>query len=558
LAKAKPKKAKPAAKARRIQVKKATKARNRRKNPHALLLDAVENVRDYAIFVMDTGGNILTWNSGAARIKGYSEEEIVGKNFRTFYLPEDIARNHPEFELKKAAEVGRYEEEGWRKRKDGSVFWASIVITKLTDRKGKLVGFSKVTRDLTARKEMEEQLRISEERFRLLVRSVKDYAIFMLDTDGRVVSWNEGATKIKGYQAEEIIGKHFSVFYPPEDSASGKWENELREAERVGRFEDEGWRVRKDGTRFWANVIVSAIRDDFGRLLGFSKVTRDLSERKRAEDRLQKSYSDLERRVKERTHELSLANEALEVRKEELKEAVRVRDEFLSIASHELKTPITSLKMQLQMLKRKTHPEQGVLPDPERLAKGLDTSLRQVERLTKLVEDLLDVARAQARKVSFRMEKTELQRVIEDAVERLQPQIEAAGNTVEMDLGPVAGEFDPFRLDQVLVNLITNALKYAPGTKIQIHTSALGNMATLIVKDEGPGIPADSASRLFERFERGSNSENIMGLGLGLFITRQIVEGHSGSIRAESEEGRGTSFIVRLPLRQPSLAEVRE
>lgn len=512
---------------------------------------------DYGIFTLDPDGNILTWNTGAARIQGYSEEEIVGRNFRLFYLPEDIARKHPEFELERATEDGRYEEEGWRKRKDGSKFWASVVITKIAGPGGSLLGFSKVTRDLTHRKEIEERLRASEERFRLLVRSVRDYAIFLLDTDGRVASWNEGAAKIKGYRAEEILGKHFSVFYPPEEA--GKCEFELREAERVGRFEDEGWRLRKDGSRLWANVVITAVRDDRGRLLGFAKVTRDLSERKRAEDRLQKSYSDLERRVRERTHELSLANIELEAREQELREAVRVRDEFLSIASHELKTPLTSLKMQLQMLLRKTQPERGLLPPPDRLAKGLDSSLRQVDRLNKLVEDLLDVARAQARKVSFRMEKIDLRGVIEEAVERLQPQIDAARSHVELDLGPVMGEFDPFRLDQVLVNLITNALKYAAGTRINIQASAVGNMVTLIVRDEGKGIPADSLERLFERFERGSNAENVTGLGLGLFITRQIVEGHGGTIRVESEVGEGTSFIVRLPLRQPDAApaEVR-
>lgn len=550
MAKSKPYKAKRGAKSRRIRVKKASKPRIRRKHVSTLLLEAVDSIRDYGIFAMDPNGNILTWNAGAERIKGYSEEEIVGKNFRIFYLPEDIARDHPTYELERAAETGRYEEEGWRKRKDGTTFWASIVITKITNRKGALIGFSKVTRDLTARKEMEEKVRATEERLHLLVRSVKDYAIFMLDTAGRVASWNEGAARIKGYRAEEIIGKHFSIFYLPEEA--GKCELELREAEAVGHFEDEGWRVRKDGSRLWASAMVTALRADSGQLIGFSKVIRDLSERKRAEDRLQKSYSDLERRVKERTHALSLANEELEAREQELRQAVQVRDEFLSVASHELKTPITSLKMQLQMLKQKTNPERGELPPVERLAKGLDSSLRQVDWLTKLVEDLLDVARAQARKVSFRMERIDLRRVIEDVIERLQPQIDRAGSKVELDLGPVPGDFDPFRLDQVLVNLITNALKYAAGTRIHIHASAIGNMATLVVKDEGKGIPADSLGRLFERFERGSNSQNITGLGLGLFITRQIVEGHGGSIRAESEEGQGTSFIVRLPLRQPT------
>jgi PAS domain S-box-containing protein len=556
LANSKPKKAGRFPKPRQNRAKPTIKSKDKRKNM-GLLSEVVQSIRDYGIFMLDPSGTILTWNDGAKHIKGYSEEEIVGQNFRIFYLPEDIARHHPDAELEHARKTGRYEEEGWRLRKDRTKFWASVVITRITNRRGRLVGFAKVTRDLTARKEMEERLRESEERFRLLVGSVKDYAIFMLDPNGFVMNWNEGAAQIKGYLSEEIVGKHFSQFYPPEEVAAGKCEFELEEATRVGRFEDEGWRVRKDGSLLWANVVITAVRDAKGRLIGFSKVTRDLSERKKAEDKLQKSYAGLERRVQERTRELSEANEELEQRERDLEEALKARDEFLSIASHELKTPMTSLKMQLQMLRQKTRPERNESPPPEKLTKGLETSLRQVDRLTKLVEDLLDVARASARKVSYRMESVDLGHLVRDVADRLKDQIEAAGCRVELDVEEARGQFDPFRLDQVLENLVMNATKYAAGSKITLMVRTSGQDADLVVKDEGRGIPPESLGRLFERFERGPNSQYVNGLGLGLYISRQIVEGHHGSIRADSEEGKGTTFTIHLPLRQPPLSHAQ-
>lgn len=524
-----------------------------------LLVQAVDGIRDYGIFTLDTEGNILTWNQGAERLKGYSPKEAIGMNFSAFYTAEDLARNHPQAELEIARQTGRYEEEGWRLRKDGSRFWANIIITRLLDSKGKLIGFSKVTRDLSQKKEVEEKLRQSEQRFRLLVEGVKDYAIFMLDTEGRIASWNQGAARIKGYESSEIVGKHFSIFYTPDEVASGKCEYELREAALTGRFEDEGWRVRKDGSMLWASVVITAIRDRDRKLIGFTKVTRDLTERKRSEDRLQRAYSDLERRVNERTADLALANTELARRETELKEAVRVRDEFLSIASHELKTPITSLKMQLQILQAKSKPGQIESLTSERLGKSLDVSLRQVDRLTRLIEDLLDVARSQAQKLSFTFEQIDLQELVEEVVERYATQLEAARCRLEIIADEtVVGNFDRFRLDQVLVNLITNAVKYAPGTKITISLKRVFNSAQLIVADEGPGMTEETRLRLFQRFERGSNSQNISGLGLGLFIAKQIVSGHRGSIRVESAPGQGTQFIIDLPLTLPAESRAQE
>ena len=249
---------------------------------HRLL---VESVQDYAIFALDPKGYILSWNAGAERFKGYTADEIIGKHFSIFYPQERIATGFPEHELREAARTGRFEDEGWRLRKDGTRFWASVVITSLRDARGALVGFAKVTRDLTERRAAEQALRLSEERFRLIVQNVQDYAIFMLDPSGHVATWNEGAQRIKQYSADEIIGKHFSIFYPPEKIAEQFPQYELREAERTGHFEDEGWRLRKDGTRFWANVVITALRDAEGHLIGFSKVTRDLTERRASEER---------------------------------------------------------------------------------------------------------------------------------------------------------------------------------------------------------------------------------------------------------------------------------
>lgn len=244
----------------------------------------VESTTDYAIFMLDPEGRIVTWNPGAQRIKGYLADEIIGQHFSRFYTHDALESGWPAYELKVANEVGRFEDEGWRLRKDGSKFWANVVITALRDESGKLLGFSKVTRDLTERKRAEEALRLSEQRFRSLVESTTDYAIFMLDPEGRVATWNTGARRIKGYSAEEIVGQHFSRFYPREAVESGWPAHELAVASEVGRFEDEGWRLRKDGSRFWANVVITALRDETGKLTGFSKITRDLTERKEAEE----------------------------------------------------------------------------------------------------------------------------------------------------------------------------------------------------------------------------------------------------------------------------------
>jgi PAS domain S-box-containing protein len=258
----------------------------------------VEAVIDYAIFLLDPEGRVISWNPGARRLKGYTAQEIIGSSFATFYTEEDRALGRPEETLRTARAEGRAEIEGWRIRKDGTRFWAHAVLDAVHDDAGQFIGFAKITRDMTRRHEAEVALRESERRFRLLVQGVTDYAIFMLSPEGTVTDWNTGAQRIKGYEAREIIGQHFSRFYTPEDRATELPRRALEQAATTGRFEDEGWRLRKDGRRFWASVVIDAIRDEEGGLVGFAKVTRDITDRheaQRASEEIREQMAQLQR-----------------------------------------------------------------------------------------------------------------------------------------------------------------------------------------------------------------------------------------------------------------------
>ena len=496
----------------------------------------VDSITDYAIVMLDPSGHVVTWNAGAERIAGYSADEIIGQHFSKFYPEEALAPQHPQEELRAATEQGRFEEEGWRVRKDGTRFWASVVITALRDASGTRVGFGMVTRDLTHQRAHDESLEQSEERFRLLVEGVVDYAIFMLDVNGRIVTWNAGAERIKGYRADEIIGRHFSTFYPKDAIQSGWPEHELTIATREGRYQEEGWRIRKDGSRFWAHVTITALRDESGHLRGFAKLTRDLSERKRAQTL--EEYGALRDQMLE-------AERAARI---EAQRTARMKDEFLATLSHELRTPLNAILGWTQILRMPNRSAQ------DELQRALAIIERNARAQVQLIDDLLDLSRVLAGQLRLDVQRVALVDVIRAAIESAQPAADAKGVRVESILdarrGIVSG--DAGRLQQVVWNLLSNAIKFTPkGGKVQVLLERVDSHIEISVSDTGIGIPAEFLPQLFARFSQRDSTaaRSYGGLGLGLAISKQLVELHGGSIHAKSPgEGQGATFIVRLPL----------
>jgi PAS domain S-box-containing protein len=490
---------------------------------HKLL---VETVRDYAIFALDRSGHVLTWNAGARRFKGWTEEEAIGLHFSTFYTPEDVAVGKPAADLQEAAGRGSMEAEGWRVRRNGERFWASIVISALRDEAGELVGFAKVTQDLTERRQQEERLRVTEERFRLLVQSVKDYAIFMLDPRGHVITWNDGARRIKGYEAGEIIGRHFSVFYPPAAREAEFPERVLASAAAVGRFEDDGWRVRKDGSHIWASVVITALRDDNGELVGFAKVTRDLTERREAE---QRALEDARR-----VAEMEAAN--------------RAKSEFLATLSHELRTPLNAIGGYTDLLALELA---GPVNDQQR--EYLDRVRTSQQHLLGLVNDLLSLARLEAGRIEFDIRPVELHALLDDVEGMIQPELQADGvRLLRRDCPPgIAARCDRARTQQILLNLLSNAVTFTPaGEAVILECASSGDSVRISVRDAGPGIPEDKQEAIFEPFVQLGRSltETREGMGLGLSISRQLARGMSGDLTVASRPGEGSTFVLTLPM----------
>jgi PAS domain S-box-containing protein len=498
----------------------------RRAHELALLVDSV---RDYAILLLDAEGIVTTWNTGAERLKGYTEREIVGQHFSVFYTEEDRAREGPNKALSIALREGRFEQEGWRVRKDGSRFWANVVITGIWERDGTLLGYGKVTRDLTTRRLAEERLRktstdlvainVELEQFRRLVLSVRDYAIFLLDPGGYVTTWNLGAQNAKGYTYEEIVGQHFSVFYTEEDRTRDHPADELRIAAAAGRHEEEGWRVRKDGTRFWANVTLTAVRDDEGALIGYAKVTRDLSERRRADQAL-----------REANQRLARSNREL--------------DGFAATAAHDLQEPLRTVAGFSGLLQQR-HGAQL-----EAGARGyLDHITAAVVRMERLVDHLLGYARA-GQSSAGGGDPIALAEALATVVEEQATAITAGGVVVEVDVGSdtrvLAERHD---VEAALRNLVSNAVKFADpeAPRVTVHAVLVDTRVRVDVVDNGIGIDPADRPRLFQPFQRLNSASEYPGTGLGLAIAQRLIERNDGTIGVESTVGEGSRFWFTLP-----------
>jgi PAS domain S-box-containing protein len=485
----------------------------------------VDTVADYAIFLLDPQGNITSWNAGAERLKQYKAEEIIGKHFSVFYTLRDLEADKPAHELRVAGETGRFEDEGWRVRKDGSRFWANAVITRIRDERGSLIGFGKITRDITER-------RAAELRFRMLVESVLDYGIFSMDTGGHITSWNVGAERIKGYTAEEISGKHFSVFYTDEDRRGGLPEHVLRTATEQGHFEGEGWRLRKNGTRFWASIVVTALRDEEGVLYGFSKVTRDMSDRKALLEELKRHADELEIRIQEREQ----SNAELEA--------------FAYSVSHDLRAPLRAIVGFAEALQ-------------EDCATGLDQQGREyleeiikaAARMNSLVQDLLEYGRIS--RINLQLMPVNLSDAIHDAVRQLGSD---HGGTIEVQVSPDFWVMAHQQaLAQVIFNLLSNAVKFHKkdlSPEVHLCTAAHNGSVRLSVKDNGIGIAPQHCERIWQVFERLHDRETFPGTGIGLAIVKRAITRMGGACGVESEVGKGSTFWIELPAAAPEKEKV--
>ncbi|HEX3346595.1 MAG TPA: PAS domain S-box protein [Acetobacteraceae bacterium] len=485
----------------------------------------VRSVVDYAIYLLDREGRVASWNPGAERIKGYAAADILGEHFSRFYTEEDRRAGVPRTALNTAAETGRYSAEGWRVRKDGTRFWALIVIDAVRDAAGEVIGFAKITRDISERREAELRALESERSFRLLVQGVTDYAIYMLDPGGRVTSWNMGAERIEGYIAADIVGEHFSRFYTPEDRDSGLPWAALETARRDGRYEAEGWRVRKDGTRFWASAVIDAVRDDDGQLVGFAKITRDMTERREAQLRLEDSREQLFQSQK---------MEAL--------------GQLTGGIAHDFNNLLTAILGAADIASRH-------LGNPEKLQRMMDGIQNSARRGGELTKQLLAFARRRPLEPKLIDLDEQLPALAGLLHSSLRGNIEMV-TEFEPELWSI--EADPSQLELSLLNLAVNARDAMPAGG-QLRFAArnvvlageieghVGDYAAISVEDTGTGIPAEIRPRIFEPFF--TTKQFGQGTGLGLAQVYGFAQQSKGAVTVQSAEGRGTTMTLYLPSR---------
>jgi PAS domain S-box-containing protein len=502
----------------------------------------IDGVVDYAIYLISVEGRILSWNSGAKRLKGYEADEILGQPFATFFSPEDRARGIPERALATAAENGRFESEGWRVRKDGTRFWAMGVIDAIYGEDGELIAFAKVTRDMTERRLAEQRLMESERRFQRLVQAVVDYAIFQLDPNGFITTWNTGAQRIKGYTAQEAIGKHFSHFYTPEDRDAGLPKRALESAAANGRYEAEGWRVRKDGRRFWASVVIDPIRDEEGGLVGFAKITRDITER-----------MESQRALRETQERLAAAQKM---------EAI---GQLSGGIAHDFNNLLMIVIGNLETALRRARD----MPGGGNVQRFISNAIRGAQRAAALTSRLLAFSRRQP----LSPRPLDLNRFLNSAVDFLQ---RALGERIEVQVVGAAGlwkvEVDPNHLEVALINLAINARDAMPnGGKLTLEAGNVfvdeeycrrnpgvspGQFVLLCVSDTGAGMPPEVLQHAFEPFF--TTKELGQGTGLGLSQVYGFVKQSGGHIKIYSEVDQGTTVKVYLPRLAGSAEELEQ
>jgi PAS domain S-box-containing protein len=492
----------------------------------------VEAVTGYAIYMLDPQGHVISWNAGAQRFKGYTAEEIIGQHFSRFYTPEDRAAGMPAQALATAAGEGKFETEGWRVRRNGSRFWAHVVIDPIRAPDGGLIGYAKITRDLTERKQAEDDLRASQEQFRLLVQGVTDYALYMLSPQGIITNWNSGAARIKGYDAEEVIGQHFSRFYTPEDRAAGMPQKVLAEALAAGRCEMEGWRVRKDGSRFWAHVIIDPIHAPDGSLSGFAKITRDITERKQNEETLEKAREALFQSQK--------------------MEAV---GQLTGGVAHDFNNLLMAVLGSLELLRKR-------LPDDPQIVRLLDNATLGARRGAVLTQRMLAFARRQ----ELNVQPLDLAKLVRGMSELLERSLGAQTELkidVPSGLPPVRG--DENQLELALLNLSVNARDAMPdGGTIRIGAGLAqahagdgsgvvpGVYVRVLVEDNGEGMDATVLARATEPFFTTKGVGK--GTGLGLSMVHGMAAQMGGRLVLKSAPGQGTTAEIWLPVAEDAAA----
>ncbi|MGO8101662.1 PAS domain S-box protein [Rhizobium leguminosarum] len=487
-----------------------------------LLVDAIT---DYAIYMLSPEGIVTSWNTGAQRFKGYKPSEILGEHFSRFYLEEDRAAGMPARALATAEEHGRFEGEGWRQRKDGSRFWAHVIIDPIRRPSGELIGYAKITRDLTERRAAERAIRQSEEQFRRLVQGVSDYAIYMLDPEGNVSSWNFGAERIKGYRPQEIIGRHFSTFYTPEDREAGVPEKALGIARAEGRFEREGWRVRKDGTRFWASVVIDAIRDEEGDVLGFAKITRDITEKMETQ-------------------------RALEQAREELFQSQKMEaiGQLTGGIAHDFNNLLMAVLGSLEILKKR-------MPQDLSLTSLVDNAMQGAQRGAALTQRMLAFSRRQ----ELHMEPIDVSGLVRgmmDMLSRSLGPLTVIETSFPVRLPTIMT--DPNQLEMAILNLVVNARDAMPsGGRIVLRASAEslpsgknplppGRYVRIAVIDEGEGMDAKTLEQAITPFFTTKGVGK--GTGLGLSMVQGLASQSGGRLMMKSSLGEGTTVELWFPV----------